>query len=397
MALSYAISLLPAIVSTAAGDLGVIVDVSDFTEAPTGTTKKITIQQLFTSVPSTASFASTVTVSGLTTLNGGVVVAGNGTISGSWTANSLAVTNAATIGGTLGVTGIATFGTINVNIANVTNVAAGASGVTSTGGLTISAGATALLNTGVTGTLSVSQTLTVAGVLTGNGSIRSVAPAGGTAGIFVAGINTVTNGFTVNTDASDNISYSFQTKTGANGLAISAAGDVSSAGSITGASLVGPLTGIVTVATGTGAAGRLYKTATNGLVFRATAGSLTDFALLDPTGSAIATVLTGAPNIRFEGTVTTPSAVNADTLTAVTSATITGVNGSPALTLTHGNIAVSDGAISCSTTGTFSGDATGNLILPHRTAPGLPANGALWTTTAGLFVRINGVTVGPLS
>lgn len=34
--------------------------------------------------------------------------------------------------------------------------------------------------------------------------------------------------------------------------------------------------------------------------------------------------------------------------------------------------------------------------LPHRSAPGSPTNGDMWTTTAGLFVRINGVTVGPL-
>lgn len=35
--------------------------------------------------------------------------------------------------------------------------------------------------------------------------------------------------------------------------------------------------------------------------------------------------------------------------------------------------------------------------LPHGTAPSAPTDGDMWTTTAGLFVRINGVTVGPLS
>ena len=35
--------------------------------------------------------------------------------------------------------------------------------------------------------------------------------------------------------------------------------------------------------------------------------------------------------------------------------------------------------------------------IPHGTAPSSPVNGDLWTTTAGLYVRINGVTVGPLS
>jgi hypothetical protein len=37
------------------------------------------------------------------------------------------------------------------------------------------------------------------------------------------------------------------------------------------------------------------------------------------------------------------------------------------------------------------------LRLPHGVAPTSPVNGDMWTTTAGLFVRVNGTTVGPLS
>lgn len=37
------------------------------------------------------------------------------------------------------------------------------------------------------------------------------------------------------------------------------------------------------------------------------------------------------------------------------------------------------------------------LRIPHGTAPTNPVNGDMWTTTAGLYVRINGVTVGPLT
>lgn len=37
------------------------------------------------------------------------------------------------------------------------------------------------------------------------------------------------------------------------------------------------------------------------------------------------------------------------------------------------------------------------LRIPHGSAPFAPVNGDIWTTTAGLFVRINGVTVGPLT
>ena len=43
--------------------------------------------------------------------------------------------------------------------------------------------------------------------------------------------------------------------------------------------------------------------------------------------------------------------------------------------------------------------ATGysSMRLPHGAAPSAPVNGDMWTTTAGLFVRINGATVGPLT
>jgi hypothetical protein len=37
------------------------------------------------------------------------------------------------------------------------------------------------------------------------------------------------------------------------------------------------------------------------------------------------------------------------------------------------------------------------LNIPHGAAPSSPVNGDMWTTTAGLFVRINGATIGPLS
>lgn len=45
------------------------------------------------------------------------------------------------------------------------------------------------------------------------------------------------------------------------------------------------------------------------------------------------------------------------------------------------------------------GAATGypSANIPHGTAPTSPSNGDMWTTTGGLFVRINGATVGPLS
>jgi hypothetical protein len=38
---------------------------------------------------------------------------------------------------------------------------------------------------------------------------------------------------------------------------------------------------------------------------------------------------------------------------------------------------------------------TAGLTLPHGTAPSSPQNGEIWTTTAGLFYRINGATISP--
>jgi hypothetical protein len=49
------------------------------------------------------------------------------------------------------------------------------------------------------------------------------------------------------------------------------------------------------------------------------------------------------------------------------------------------------GAKTWSSLGTFNL----GLRLPHGTGPAVPVNGDLWTTTAGVFARINGGTVGP--
>ncbi len=47
--------------------------------------------------------------------------------------------------------------------------------------------------------------------------------------------------------------------------------------------------------------------------------------------------------------------------------------------------------------GSASTTARATLRVPHGTAPSSPVNGDMWTTTAGLFVYINGGTVGPLT
>lgn len=40
--------------------------------------------------------------------------------------------------------------------------------------------------------------------------------------------------------------------------------------------------------------------------------------------------------------------------------------------------------------------AEASLNVPHGTAPISPVDGDVWTTSAGLYARINGITVGPM-
>lgn len=63
------------------------------------------------------------------------------------------------------------------------------------------------------------------------------------------------------------------------------------------------------------------------------------------------------------------------------------------LNLETGNFVIAGGSqvLAASTT------ARAPLRVPHGTAPTSPVDGDIWTTSAGLFVRINGATIGPLS
>lgn len=61
----------------------------------------------------------------------------------------------------------------------------------------------------------------------------------------------------------------------------------------------------------------------------------------------------------------------------------------------RGAITVTGASSKLTTVASATGGAGFNA--PHGAAPTSPANGDIWTTTAGLFARINGATVGPLS
>lgn len=81
-------------------------DVSDTSQAPTGTTKKMTVTNLFTNPSMT-----TVVVA-----SGGANITGNSAVIG-----TLGITSNTDVGGTLGVTGVATFGN-NLSIPATSNL-----------------------------------------------------------------------------------------------------------------------------------------------------------------------------------------------------------------------------------------------------------------------------------
>lgn len=71
----------------------------------------------------------------------------------------------------------------------------------------------------------------------------------------------------------------------------------------------------------------------------------------------------------------------------------TGSTMTASLTLTPGGAATFTGPIIAPATTT----SIPSIRLPHGTAPSSPTNGDIWTTTSGLFARINGSTVGPFT
>lgn len=112
---------------------------------------------------------------------------------------------------------------------------------------------------------------------------------------------------------------------------------------------------------------------------------------ISATGQITSTVSTGTAPLVIASTTNIPN-LNASSLSGATFAAPGPI----------GSGTASTGAFSTlSATGkiTTAASAVGGagLILPAGTAPTSPVDGDMWTTTSGLFVRINGSTVGPLS
>ncbi|MGP1675936.1 MAG: hypothetical protein ACTS6J_02105 [Burkholderiales bacterium] len=72
---------------------------------------------------------------------------------------------------------------------------------------------------------------------------------------------------------------------------------------------------------------------------------------------------------------------------------ISGGTGKYALELAGSGTALIPGLLTLGASTT----ARASVNVPHGAAPTSPANGDIWTTTAGMYIQVNGVTVGPLS
>jgi len=127
-------------------------------------------------------------------------------------------------------------------------------------------------------------------------------------------------------------------------------------------------------------------------------------ALTDETGTG-ANVFANSPTLVTPA-LGTPSALVGTNITG-TGSGFTAGNANQLLSATWaspgtiGSTTPSTGAFTTiSATGkvTTAASAVGGagLILPHGTAPTSPVNGDVWTTTTGMYVQINGGTVGPL-
>ncbi len=123
-------------------------------------------------------------------------------------------------------------------------------------------------------------------------------------------------------------------------------------------------------------------------------GNGMNFTTITTTGS----VTLGTPG-TLTGTSTNAVTTNSHTH-AITMGTVSGGNADP---VSGGSVFTALGSYLPEAGGTMTGKLNtmatvaggAGLNLPHGTAPTSPANGDLWTTTAGVYARINSATVGP--
>lgn len=176
-------------------------------------------------------------------------------------------------------------------------------------------------------------------------------------------------------------------------------GIVSSAGGATNALWAATTTGSITIGAGL----------TTGSLAIAAAGTGATPITLGHTNATLAVTSTGF-NLTTAGALTLSSTIAATGLAGslLSSANPvingTAAPGTSAIPSRQDHVHPTDTTRAPLASPTFTGKVTtaasavggAGFNLPAGTAPTTPADGDMWTTTAGLFVRINGVTVGPL-
>lgn len=197
------------------------------------------------------------------------------------------------------------------------------------------------------------------------------------------------------------------------GITPATALDVAGRGTFRYSSTVGDRLSLDPLAAGSGCEIRSLNfgaTAYSGLIVRASSHRFEDGNVgiamspsrtLDVTGTfGVTGISTYGDDLRAaDGSATTPSysfTNSTGTGMYLVSAGVTGfaAGGTAVYSYTNTGLTMASGMpIFCAAA------ATGNasIRLPHGTAPSIPVDGDMWTTTAGLYVRINGSTVGPLS
>lgn len=142
------------------------------------------------------------------------------------------------------------------------------------------------------------------------------------------------------------------------------------------------------------------QTGNNGK-FLTTNGSSISWGTVDLTPYATTTQLSNHENdtTNIHGiTDTSQLALTTGKLSQFSSTTSSELSGVISDETGSGNLVFSTSPVFSGTVTLPTSSSSGSSVrIPHGTAPASPVNGDIWTTSTGIFVRINGVTVGPLS
>ncbi|MCX6270709.1 MAG: hypothetical protein NTU44_05730 [Bacteroidetes bacterium] len=139
----------------------------------------------------------------------------------------------------------------------------------------------------------------------------------------------------------------------------------------------------------------ISTSSTPGTVTSVAAGNGMNFTTITGSGS----VTLGTPS-NLSGTtsnsVTGTTHTHAITMGSVASGNADPVSGGSVFTALGSYLPLAGGTMTGKINTPASTTTTAALNLPHGAAPTSPVNGDLWTTTAGIYGRINGTTIGPL-